>query len=86
MNHRSASRRRARENKAARPAVAADGESGVDVWEALGHLNLMERAVLFLVYWEDLLESDVGERLGVSDRTVRRHLAAGRRKLGRLLS
>jgi RNA polymerase sigma factor (sigma-70 family) len=86
MNHRSSVRRREREVKAANPAVVADGQVGVDVWEALEHLDVMDRAVLFLTYWEDLTETECGERLGVSERTVRRHLGRGRRKLGRLLT
>lgn len=86
MNHRSSVRRRDREVKAANPGVVTDGLSGVDVWEGLAHLEVMERAVTFLTYWEDLSEFEAGERLGVSERTVRRHLASGRKKLGRLLT
>lgn len=85
MNHRSASRRRERESKAAVSATVASGERHVDVWEALGHLNVTERGVVFLTFWEDLSEVEVAEQLGVSDRTVRRHLGRARSKLGRLL-
>lgn len=85
INHRTSSRRRDREAKAARSAVVLSGETGVDVWEALDHLGVMERAVVFLAYWEDLNEVEAAERLGVSERTVRRHLGRARQKLGRLL-
>jgi RNA polymerase sigma factor (sigma-70 family) len=85
MNHRSSSRRRDREAKAAQSAVVLSGETGVDVWEALDRLGVMERAVVFLTYWEDLNEVEAAERLGVSERTVQRHLGRGRQKLGRLL-
>lgn len=85
MNHRSASRRHQREVKAANPGVGADGHSGVDVWEALDHLDVVDRAVTYLTYWEDLSEAETGERLGVSERTVRRRLTRSRKKLGRLL-
>lgn len=85
MNHRTSSRRRDREAKAAQSAVVLSGETGVDVWEALDHLGVMERAVVFLAYWEDLNEVEAAERLGVSERTVRRHLGRARQKLGRLL-
>lgn len=85
MNHRSASRRLRRERRAALAMTAPPPEIDVDVWEALGHLNVSERSVVFLTYWEDLTEADTAVRLGISERTVRRHLSSARRKLGRLL-
>lgn len=85
MNQRSASRRRAREARSSSPVPDPSLETSVDVWLALDHLTTMERAVVFLVYWEDLREVEVGNRLGVSERTVRRHLDRARGKLGRLL-
>lgn len=53
-------------------------------WEALGHLTVDERAVVFLIYWEDLTKLETARRIGASERTVRRRLA--RHKLGRLLN
>lgn len=85
MNHRASSRRRERESKTAGSVRAPDFHSGVDVWEALGHLDLSQRAIVFLMYWEDLPEASVADCLGMSERTVRRHLSRGRKKLGRLL-
>jgi RNA polymerase sigma factor (sigma-70 family) len=85
MNHRSKTRRHARERQAASLPVGASPNSEVDVWVALGHLSVIERSVVFLTYWEDLSEIDAASRLGVSERTVRRHLNGGRHKLGRLL-
>lgn len=85
MNHRATTRRRERERRAAPVLVTGAFEGGVDVWEALGHLTVEERAVVFLVYWEDLTELAVAERIGSSERTVRRRLGRARRKLGRLL-
>jgi RNA polymerase sigma factor (sigma-70 family) len=85
MNHRSATRRRTRELQAVPVSVAASPDGGVDVWEALAHLNVPERSVVFLTYWEDLSEIDAANRLGVSERTVRRRLGRARHKLGRLL-
>ncbi len=85
MNHRSTARRRDRERRTA-PVPASGSPAGeVDVWEALGHLNVPERSVVFLTYWEDLSEADAAARLGVSERTVRRRLGRARHKLGRLL-
>ena len=85
MAHRSDSRRRRREREAGtmRAAIPIDGT--VDVWEALGHLSVEERAVVFLTYWEDLTEREVAGRLKVSERTVRRRLGRARHKLGSLL-
>ncbi len=69
------------------PAMAvAPLEHDVDVWDALGHLTIDERAVVFLTYWEDLTEVETARRIGVSERTVRRRLDRARRKLGRLLN
>jgi RNA polymerase sigma factor (sigma-70 family) len=85
MNHRSATRRRTRERQVVPIPVAASPDGGIDVWEALSHLNVPERSVVFLTYWEDLSEIDAANRLGVSERTVRRRLGRARHKLGRLL-
>lgn len=61
------------------------GGGGVDVWEALASLSVPQRAVVFLIYWEDLTETDCAAPLGVSERTVRRHLGRARHKLERML-
>lgn len=84
MHRRASIRRRDRERRAVEVVVGStNGE--VDVWEALGHLSVEERAVVFLAYWEDLSEVHAAERLGISERTVRRRLGRARDKLGRLL-
>ncbi len=85
MNHRSASRRRSRERRASPVVTASPPTADIDVWAALGRLNVTERSVVFLIYWEDLTETDTAMRLGVSERTVRRHVSRARHKLGRLL-
>ena len=85
MNHRSATRRRSRERRAASVPTTASPIGEVDLWDALGRLNVTERSVVFLTYWEDLPEDDAAQRLGVSERTVRRRLSRARHKLGRLL-
>jgi RNA polymerase sigma-70 factor (ECF subfamily) len=85
MTHRSDSRRRRRERKAGTMGTAAPIDGTVDVWDALGHLSVEERAVVFLTYWEDLTGREVAGRLKVSERTVRRRLGRARHKLGRLL-
>jgi RNA polymerase sigma-70 factor (ECF subfamily) len=85
MNHRSASRRRSRERRASSVMSVPSAGADVDVWMALRRLGVTERSVVFLIYWEDLTEADAAMRLGVSERTVRRHLSRARHKLGRLL-
>jgi RNA polymerase sigma factor (sigma-70 family) len=83
--HRSALRRVAREAKAAPPGTASDVERDLDVWAAIGHLSLRQRAVTMLTYVDDLTVEQVAARLGVSDGAVRRHLARARARLRRLL-
>ena len=85
MHHRALSRRLSRERRAALPGVADSRDSGVDVWDALAHLDIAQRAVVFLTYWEDLPAATIAKRLGVNERTVRRRLARARDTLGRLL-
>jgi len=52
---------------------------------ALVSLSSQQRAVVHLVYWEDLTPSMAAERLGVTDGTVRRQLARARRRLAEVL-
>lgn len=85
MNRRAAVRRAHREQRVVPALVAAPLEHDIDVWDALAHLTVDERAVIFLTYWEDLTEAETARRLGVSERTVRRRLDRARHKLGRLL-
>lgn len=85
MHHRAATRRRERERRSVPALVVGGPESDVDVWEAMAHLSLDERAAVFLTYWEDLTENEAAERIGVSERTLRRWLSRARHKLGRLL-
>ncbi|CAN5532761.1 hypothetical protein BH23ACT3_BH23ACT3_10530 [soil metagenome] len=82
-------RRRRRETgwSTAMPATATRGELLGDpaVTAALDGLSLRQRAVVFLTYWEDLGVADVGGRLGISEGSVKRHLARGRSALREVL-
>jgi len=49
--------------------------------EAMAELTVQQRAVVHLTYWEDLTPAMVAERLGISEGTVRSHLARARSKL-----
>jgi RNA polymerase sigma factor (sigma-70 family) len=84
-SHRSSLRRAARER---RVAVRDDVESPDPVPEimtALAGLPLRQRAVVFLTYWADLTPAAVAVELGISEGSVRQHLARARRALRRTL-
>ncbi len=84
-HHRSALRRRVRELRAAGPATAPPQEVDVDVLAAVDRLSVQQRAAVVLTYWEDLAPRDVASRLGVSEGSVKRHLARARARLKELL-
>lgn len=52
-----------------------------EVLAAVSKLSVRQRAVIVLCYWEDLHISDIALRLGISEGSVRRHLARARSKL-----
>lgn len=78
---RSLQRRRLREERTAQPESVAVTEPDLDVLEAVSQLSLRQRAVVMLTYWEDLPPHEVAERLGISEGSVRRHLARARQRL-----
>jgi RNA polymerase sigma-70 factor (ECF subfamily) len=55
------------------------------VLDAIGRLSVRQRAVVYLTYWDDLEPADAAERLGISEGSVRRHLARARANLRRTL-
>lgn len=81
MRHRSAMRRRVREINAADREAVPEFEVRPEVLEAMSVLSSRQRAAVVLTYWEDLTPKEVARRLGVSEGSVRRHLARGRAKL-----
>lgn len=56
-----------------------------DVRQAVAELSVRQRAVIVLTYWADLDPRAVAERLGISEGSVRRHLARARARLRRVL-
>ena len=52
---------------------------------AVDKLSVQQRASVVLTYWEDLTPNEVALRLGVSEGSVKRHLARARSKLKELL-
>lgn len=55
--------------------------SDLDVLAAVARLSIRQRAVVYLTYWEGMTPSEVAGTLGVSDGSVRRHLARARAHL-----
>ena len=52
-----------------------------EVRAAVGQLSVRQRAVIVLTYWADMDPAGVADHLGISDGSVRRHLARARRRL-----
>ena len=84
-HHRSTLRRRVREMRAAQPEAVPATEADVDVLAAVDRLSVQQRASVVLTYWEDLSPGEVASRLGVSEGSVKRHLARARSRLKELL-
>jgi RNA polymerase sigma-70 factor (ECF subfamily) len=83
--HRSDMRRRARELRAAGPDSVPPAYVDVDVLDAVARLSLRQRAAVTLTYWEDLKSDEVALRLGISEGSVKRHLARARGRLKEIL-
>jgi RNA polymerase sigma-70 factor (ECF subfamily) len=56
-----------------------------DVAEAVARLSVRQRATVVLTYWADLDPGAVAELLGISEGSVRRHLARARAHLRKVL-
>lgn len=56
-----------------------------DVRTAVARLSVRQRAVIVLTYWADLDPGAIAERLGISEGSVRRHLARARARLREVL-
>jgi len=56
-----------------------------DVAEAVARLSVRQRAAVVLTYWADLNPRAVAELLGISEGSVRRHLARARANLRKVL-
>lgn len=84
--YRARGRRWRRDLEAVRPAALRDQPVDVDVYRALAELSLRQRSVVFLVYWHDMSEGEVGDVLGLSRGTVHRDLWLARDRLRKELS
>lgn len=85
MHHRSTMRRRAREAREYSDEASYLPEIRPEVLEAVGRLSSRQRASVFLTYWEGLTPPEVAARLGVSEGSVKRHLARARNRLKGML-
>lgn len=90
LNEASATRRRAsmRSEREARAGVAPTWELPdfrPEVRSAVDALSVQQRAVILLTYWADLDTDSISGLLGISDGSVRRHLARARARLREVL-
>lgn len=82
--HRDRQRRWSKELRAAaRRREQYETEYRPEVLEAVMKLSPRQRAATFLTYWEGLSVPEVAERIGVSQGSVKRHLARARSRLRR---
>jgi RNA polymerase sigma-70 factor (ECF subfamily) len=77
--------RRDRERQLPAPRDVVLPELRPEVADAVRELSTQQRAVIVLTYWLDLTVGDVADHLGISDGSVRKHLARARENLRRAL-
>jgi DNA-directed RNA polymerase specialized sigma24 family protein len=65
--------------------LSTAGSCPPDVRVAVAGLSVRQRAVIVLTYWADLDPRSVAEWLGISEGSVRRHLARARGRLREVL-
>ena len=62
-------------------APTADGEDGLDLWDAIGRLPRRQRTVVVLRFYEDLSEAETARLMGSSVGTVKSQTAKALAKL-----
>ena len=82
---RSHARRWRRDLSAVGPTSTTGPDTFLDVRRAVSSLSLVQRTVIYFVYWEDLSERDTATLLQVAPGTVRRHLVRARINLRKAL-
>ena len=83
--HRDRQRRWSKELRAAVDHRSHMPDYRPEILAAVKRLSVRQRACAVLNYWEDLHPRDIGERLGISEGAVRRHLARARSRLRGML-
>lgn len=81
QQHRRDRRRVAREFVAAQQPKQASTESTVELAMALATLTNLQRAIVFLVYWEGRTAAECAETLSMSVRSIERQLHQARTRL-----
>jgi RNA polymerase sigma factor (sigma-70 family) len=74
-----------RDRRAATPERWELPDFHPEVRRAVDELSVRQRAVVILTYWADLPPQEVADRLGISEGSVRRHLARARARLREVL-
>lgn len=82
---RSKSNRWRRDLRAVATESVAGHETYVDVRRAVANLSVRQRAVVYLVYWEDMSEVEAADYLRLSAGSVHRHLSRARIHLRKAL-
>lgn len=82
---RSRRRRWSRDLSAVTREIQEGPDNMIDVRRAVADLSIRQRAVVYLVYWNDLTERNTAELLGLSLGTVRRHLVRAQSHLRKAL-
>jgi RNA polymerase sigma factor (sigma-70 family) len=84
--HRSAFRRRDREQRAAALTQPEEGQrTPTEARAILSSLSVQQRAVVYLTYWHDWTPDQIAQVLGVAEGTVRKQLARSRAHLREVL-
>lgn len=87
MRHRASRRRSRREMQAALPIAELSPETDLSLRLLVSrHLTTQQRAVILLTYWADLDVASISSLLGVSEGSVKRHLARGRARLRKVMT
>ena len=68
------------------PISVPGTEPDLDVRRAVASLSMRQRAVVYFTYWDDLDSVEIGELLGISPASVRRHLVRARTHLRKALA
>ena len=80
--------RQRRWNKELRAGYEPDrdiAEVRPEILTAVRALSPRQRAIVVLTYWDDLSTEEIAETLGISEGSVKKHLARARSKLRRVL-
>jgi RNA polymerase sigma factor (sigma-70 family) len=83
--HRASQRRRQREQLSARQELVEPPEVRPEVLAAVFRLSMKQRAMIVLTYWEDMDPASIARLMGISEGSVKRHLARGRSRLKEVL-